>query len=424
MNYTEAIEYLNSFGRFGSKLGLERIERLLELMGNPHQKFKSIHIGGTNGKGSVAAMVSSILYEQGFDVGLYTSPHLDDFRERIIVNKEWISRKELAKLVGEVKPLVKKVETLSHPTFFEVATAIAFRFFSQREVDYAVVEVGLGGRLDATNVIRPQVSVITNVGLEHTDVLGSSISSIAWEKGGIIKEGVPVVTAERKKEALDVFKKICRERNAELISIQDVKIENARCDLAGCRFDLKTEWRSYSLKVNLLGEHQVENAALAVLAAERLGASKRAIEDGLRRAGWPGRLEVVGRKPFVVMDCAHNPPAMRALKNSLKLFRYDRLILVIGIMKDKAIHDMLEEIAPAADYIIINKPKLERAAEPEVIRREAEKFGKSIKVVKDVKRSVRYAESIAGRSDLVLITGSIYMLSEARAKRRKKRLAQ
>ena len=425
MNYNQAIHYLNSFGRFGSKLGLFRINKLLELMGNPHENFKSVHIAGTNGKGSVAAMVSSILQEEGFRVGLYTSPHLDDFRERIVVNGSCIPKKELALLVEEVKPIVKKVKKLSQPTFFEVTTAIAFKYFSDVGVDYAVVEVGLGGRLDATNVIKPEVSVITNIGLEHTDVLGGTIQSIAREKAGVVKEGVPLITAESKKEALEVFERVCKERKAELISLNEIKLREVKCDLNGCVFDLKTKRRNYrSLKISLLGEHQIQNAALSVLAAEQLGVSEKAIRDGLRKARWAGRLEIVQKKPLVVMDCAHNPPAMEALKNSLKLFKYDKLILVIGVMKDKEISGIMEQIAPPADLIVINKPNLERAAEPERIEREARKYGKKVKIVRDVKKSISYARSIAGEDDLILITGSIYMLYEARARRRIKRLAQ
>ncbi len=421
------MKYLNSFGRFESKFGLERTEELLRLLGNPHYDFKSVHIAGTNGKGSVTAMISSILHEAGFRTGMYTSPHLDDFRERIEVNGIPISKEALTSLVERVKPFIPAVERkASHPTFFEVTTAIAFKYFSQRKVDYAVVEVGLGGRLDATNVILPEVSVITNIGLEHTDILGKTIGSIAKEKGGIIKQGIPVVTAERKREALDVLEGICREKSSKLIPLKkDASIKKLKCDLSGCVFNLKTQERSYSrLEVPLLGEHQIENAALSVLAAEQLRIDERHIRSGLQKVKWPGRLEILQRKPLLVMDSAHNPPAMRVLRNSLKLFNYDKLILVIGVMKDKAIGDMLEEIAPAADYIIINKPNLERTAQPEVIMKEAKKYGKLIKIVEDVKASVKYAKSIAGKRDMVLVTGSIYMLSEARAKRRKERLAQ
>lgn len=427
MNYTEMMKYLNSFGRFGSKLGLERTLELLKLLGNPQNDFKSVHIAGTNGKGSVTAMMSSILQESGFRVGMYVSPHLDDFRERIVVDGVQIPRKALISLVEKVKPLIPETGLSStQPTFFEVTTAIAFKYFSDRKVDYAVVEVGLGGRLDATNVITPEVSIITNIGLEHTEVLGRTMGLISAEKGGIIKEGVPVVTAEKKREALEVFERICKEKNAKLIqSTKYASLRNVKCGLNGCTFDLKTPMRNYfGLKVKLLGEHQVENAALSIIAAEQIGADECPIRSGILKTKWPGRLEILQKKPLVVMDSAHNPPAMRALKNSLELFRYKRLILVIGVMKDKEICEIAREIVPAADFVVINKPNLERAAQPEVIRKEAEKYGKPMEIVEDVKSSVKYAKSIAREDDLVLITGSIYMLSEARAKRKKERLAQ
>ena len=427
MNYTETMKYLNSFGRFGSKLGLERTLELLKLLGNPQHDFKSVHIAGTNGKGSVTAMVSSILQESGFRVGMYVSPHLDDFRERIVVNKVQIPRKTLISLIERVKPLIPGVERSStQPTFFEITTAIAFKYFSERKVDYAVVEVGLGGRLDATNVITPEVSIITNIGLEHTDVLGKTIDSITAEKGGIIKEGVPVVTAEKKREALEVLDRICKEKNAKLIQLTEyASLRNVKCDLTGCTFDLKTLLRNYSrLKVKLLGEHQVENAALSVIAAEQIGVGERSIRSGLAKTKWPGRLEILQKKPLVVMDSAHNSPAMRMLRNSLDIFKYNNLILVLGVMKDKEIGKIVDEIVPAADVVVINKPNLERAAQPELIMRQVERHNKSLRIVEDVKSSVRYAKSIAGKNDMILITGSIYMLSEARAKRKKERLAQ
>jgi len=427
MNYVETMKYLNSFGRFGIKLGLSRTSELLGLLGNPQEDFRSVHVGGTNGKGSVTAMVSNILQESGFRVGRYTSPHLDDFRERITVDGVPVSRSSLASLAGRVKPLVHEVKRSStQPTFFEVTTAIAFKYFSERKVDYAVVEVGLGGRLDATNVINPEVSIITNIGLEHTDVLGRTIGSIAAEKGGIIKKGVPVVTAEKKREALEVLGRICRQKDAKLIKLGEyASCSNAKCDLGGCTFDLKTPHRNYyGLKVKLLGEHQVENAALAVLAAEQLGMDGRSIRSGILKTRLPGRLEIMQSRPLVVMDCAHNPPAMRALRNSLKLFKYKKLILVIGMMRDKEIGRIAKEIVPAADFVIINKPNLERAAQPEAIETEVRRYHKPTKIIGDVRSSVRYAKSIAGKDDLVLITDSIYMLSEARARRRVERLAQ
>jgi len=427
MNYAETVKYLNSFGRFGIKLGLSRTSGLLRLLGNPQDDFKSIHLAGTNGKGSVVAMMGSVLQESGFRVGMYASPHLDDFRERITVNGAPIPRNCLLSLVERVRPLIPKVKRSStQPTFFEVTTAIAFKYFSERKVDYAVIEVGLGGRLDATNVITPEVSIITNIGLEHTDVLGKTISSIAAEKGGIIKKCVPVVTAEKKREALEVFGRICGEKDAKLIKLSEhASCSNVKCDLSGCTFDLKTTLRTYSsLRLKLLGEHQVENAALAVLAAEQIGIDERSIRSGILKAKLPGRLEILQKKPLVVMDCAHNPPAMRVLRSSLKLFKYKRLILVMGVMKDKEIDEIAKEIVPAADFVVINKPALERAAQPGAIKREVEKYGKPVKIIEDVRSSVKYAKSIAGRDDLVLITGSIYMLSEARAKKRRERLAQ
>jgi dihydrofolate synthase/folylpolyglutamate synthase len=429
MNYQQAINYLNSLGRFGMHFGLERMEKMMEHLGNPHQKLKAIHITGTNGKGSTAMMIGSILKKAGYKVGVYTSPHLDDFRERIQINDKFISKEDVARITEKIKPITQKTlaETGSNPTFFEVVTAIALKYFSDEGVDYLVLEVGLGGRLDATNVVNSKVCIITNIDYEHTDILGNSLSSIAKEKGGIIKNGAFVITSETKKEVLHILEKICKEKNAKLFKIQkEFEITKIESDSEKNIFNIESKFYSYKkLIVPLIGEHQIINASMAIAAVKSLDKNidKKSIQEGLVKTHWPGRLEIISRKPLIVMDAAHNPAAMRQLVNSLKLFNYKRMILVFGVMKDKDIKKIMKIIAPKASITIINKPRVERAAEPKLIQKYARKFSETI-IIKDVKKSIRYAKSIASKGDLICVTGSIYMLSEARAKKSLKRLAQ
>lgn len=429
MNYQQAIKYLHSLGRFGMHFGLERMEKMMEYLGNPHKKLTVIHITGTNGKGSTAMMAGSILRKAGYKTGVYTSPHLDDFRERIQINGKFISKRDVARLTQKIKPIVKKTlaETGSSATFFEVVTATALKYFFDKGVDYLVLEVGLGGRLDATNVVNSKVSIITNVDYEHTDVLGDSLTSIAKEKGGIIKNGAYVITSETKKEVLDVLGRICKEKNARLFQIlKEFKIRRIASDSEKNTFSIKSKSYSYKrLMVPLAGEHQITNACMAIAAVKFLneGVDEKSIREGLIETHWPGRLEIVSRKPLIVMDAAHNPAATRKLVESLRLFKYRRMILVFGVMKDKDIKEITETITPKASITIINKPKVERAAEPRLIQKFARKFSKTI-IIKNVKESIKYAKSIAKKDDLICITGSIYMLSEARAKKSLKRLAQ
>jgi len=429
MNYKQAINYLYSLGRFGMHFGLERMEKMMDYLGKPHEKLNAIHITGTNGKGSTTVMVGSILEKAGYNVGVYISPHLDDFRERIKINGKSISKKEVVELVQKLKPIVKKTlkETGSHPTFFEVVTAMALTYFSDKSVDYVVLEVGLGGRLDATNIVNSKICIITNIDYEHTDILGNSLKSIAEEKSGIIKEDAFVITSENKKEVLKVFERICKEKNAKLFQIQkNFRIKKIVCDSEKNVFSVKSRFYRYDkLKVPLIGEHQIINASMAIAAVKSLDRDigEKPIRKGLIETHWPGRLEIINKKPLILMDAAHNPAAMKQLVKSLRLFNYRKMILVFGVMKDKDIKKIIAVIAPKADLIIINKPRLERAAEPELIQNYAKKFSKTI-IIKNVRESIKYAKSIARKDDLICITGSIYMLSEARSKSMGRRLAQ
>jgi len=299
--------YLYSLRGKGAKLGLGRVRSLAEALDSPQKEFRSVLIGGTSGKGSTAAMLSSILKEAGFRVGTFTSPHLSSLTERIAVNGEPIKENELGEIIEKIKAAVEKMEG-EHPTFFEVMAAAAFCYFREKEVDFAVLEVGLGGRLDATNITEPAVSVITNVSLEHTRVLGDTIEKIAKEKAGIIQSNGILVTAAQGK-ALDVLENICRERNSAIIKVgKDITFKGLESAARGQRFSVMLPGKSYELFVPLLGKHQLMNAACAVGAAYALerqgsGIPENALRQGLRNVRWPGRIEIVQEKPLVVLDC-------------------------------------------------------------------------------------------------------------------------
>lgn len=419
LDYGTALSEMRSLEVFGSRLGLERVGRLLDALGNPEGKFRVISVAGTNGKGSVAAMVASILHEAGFRVGLYTSPHVDDFRERFCVNGKMISEGEFVREYARVDGISQKME--DRPTFFEVTTAIALDWFAQKKVDFAVLEAGLGGRLDATNAADAEVSVITGIGLEHTRELGNSLPEIAREKAGVIKPGSSVVVGKMEKEARDAVIADALGKNAKAVYAygRDFSSREIACTGSGSRFGINIGGGKFDATLSLLGRWQGQNAACACAAVRALlGADipKRAMLSGLEKACIPARLEIVSKKPLVVMDAAHNPQAIEALSQSLSLFKYRKLILVFGAMADKDIGGMLRIIGPRADKIIINQPKVSRAAKASEVAKIAEKYCKKVSVAADVKNSVAYAKKIAGKNDLVLITGSIYMLSEARGK--------
>ncbi|MBF8298552.1 MAG: folC, partial [candidate division NC10 bacterium] len=356
VTYPEAIAYLYGLQRFGVKLGLESIARLLQAVGDPHRRFPSILIGGTNGKGSTAAFLASILQAAGYRIGLYTSPHLLDFTERIRVDGQGISPAEVAHLTDELRSLIPDLflapRTFSHPTFFEVTTALAFLHFARTEVDFAVIEVGLGGRFDATNILDPEVAVITNIALEHQEYLGRTLGAIAAEKAGIVRKGSHVVTAADSPEALAVIAGACRAQGATLLDIR------AACDWQISRSDLSEQHfilaqagePTGEFTIRLLGRHQVTNAATAIAAARLLRARgahipEGSIREGLRLTRWPGRLQLFPGHPLVILDAAHNPAGAKALRGFLEEQQFaGRLILVFGVLKDKDWTAMLQEL--------------------------------------------------------------------------------
>jgi len=399
MDYNNVIKYLYSLERKkGSKLGLTNIKKLLRKIDNPEKSLKCIHVAGTNGKGSVCAIISSILQKGKYKVGMYTSPHLEDFRERFLINNKKISKKDIVKYFLKVKKFI------SEQTFFEVITAIAFLYFKDKKIDFLVLEVGLGGRLDATNVVRPLVSVITNVDIEHTDFLGESLEGIAYEKAGIIKENIPVVTGAKGK-ALSIIKKISKKRNSKLFINKKYEKTNGKFNINNYK----------NLKLNLKGDFQLENSSIAVTTIDvikkyySIKIKKENIKNGLKSVKWPGRFEFL--KKNILVDCAHNPAALKVLVKELKILKIKKLILVIGILNDKDIKKMVNLIEPYSHKIILTKPETPRAEEPLKIKKFIKNKNKT-EIIKNVKKAVKFAEKIAGKDDLILITGSCFVVGE------------
>ncbi|MBI5159622.1 hypothetical protein HY992_05885 [Candidatus Micrarchaeota archaeon] len=419
MNYSQLLSVLFKLRWMKPEWDLANVRKLLSLAGSPENDFPIINVGGTNGKGSTTVMLASILRNSGFVTGSYYSPHLDDFRERIRVDGEMISEKDAVRIFEE-KILPHLDNFSSDPlSFFEIITVMALVYFSEKNVEYAVLEVGLGGRLDATNVgSKRPIQIITNVSLEHTEQLGKTVSAIAREKSGTIQPNSIVVTAETNAEALAEIRLKTQQCNSKLIRVHgDVKISGVSCSSEETRCIVHGLHGAYNFSSRrLLGRFQCDNAGCAVAAAEALGIVRKEVEVGLRLARISGRLEVWSRSPLVVMDAAHNPSAALKLFDSLSLFSFDKLILLVGFMRDKDYSSFLKTFSSRVSTIIINKPGVERAEEAEKVAVEARKYCSDVRIVEDVKKSFELGKRLAGGKDLLLVTGSIYMLAEARGK--------
>jgi len=417
--YQRSLDYLYGLEKFGMIFGLTKIEEILEAVGNPHREIQAIHIGGTNGKGSTAAIIASILRKEGYRVGLYTSPHLIRFTERMKVNEKEIEKEEVADLTEWMRERIETAGIAPPFTFFDFTTAMVFLYFKQKMVDLAVLEVGLGGRLDSTNVIDPLLSIITNIGKDHQDVLGKGILRIAEEKAGIIKESRPLITAATQPKVLRLFSKICREKKAPFFKVG----KEFRYGLAGeGSFSYEGLHRKlWDLSLNLRGSHQMVNATTALGAMEILDdlgyrVSNDAIVEGLKVVEWPGRLEMVSSSPRVLLDGAHNSEGALSLRESLeKDFQYHHLILLIGIMKDKDVHSILHSLSPLADHIIFTRPSTDRAASPALLRKALGRNGKKAEVIEDFRKAIDRGLSLAGEEDILCITGSLYTVGEARS---------
>lgn len=425
MKYEDAMKYITEVGNFGSNYGLERTYRLLEILGDPQKELKVIHIAGTNGKGSTTAMITEILKGAGYKVGMYTSPFLEEFEERIQINGENIYKEVLANLMTEVKVAVDKVidEGYNHPTEFEIITVLMLLHFKREKVDFAVIEVGLGGRLDSTNVVNPILSIITSISFDHTNLLGNTLSEIASEKAGIIKSGIPTLIYPQQKEALDVIEEKCIYANSKLYKIDESTIQLLKIEKGDSPYqevEIKGD-SNYIIRLPLLGEHQVLNLAVAVKAIEILNnnyiekISKETIEKSIMMVKWKGRLEVLKNKPLVVIDGAHNIQGISKLRTNIdKYFNYENLYLILGILADKDVEEMVKVIAPIAKKVYAVTPNSDRAELALDLREEVIKYNSHCEAFESYDEAYLKAINDSTDKDLVLASGSLYMIGDMR----------
>ncbi|MBA3009955.1 MAG: bifunctional folylpolyglutamate synthase/dihydrofolate synthase [Proteobacteria bacterium] len=425
ISYHECLDKIYKLSRFGIKLELATIQNILKTLNNPQKNYHTIHVAGTNGKGSTATYIESILRKAGFKTGIYTSPHLVRFNERICVNGEQISDEQVVETYEAVHGADRGTRKA---TFFEINTAMAFYHFSRENVDWAIIETGMGGRFDATNLILPEVSVITNLSIEHTEYLGSTIKALAWEKGGIIKQNTPVVTGVSQPSGLGVIRQIASDKSAPLFRFkQDFSIRKSPNKATYLYHGLHHTYKA--LVKPLPGDHQKENLSLALAAIElvfdkfkgtdlRYNLSEPLVKEGLSAAKWPGRLEVVMEKPLVILDGAHNLKAAQILGKYLSDTLVGRhLTLVVGILDDKPYEKMLKHLVPCADRIIITKAKIDRSLETSVLEAAVKKITrKKIEIIEDVQSAVTHAISTCSDNDAICIAGSLYVAGEAKQK--------
>ena len=427
-DYQTALDYVLSFAdyerafRSAVVFDISRIEALLKRLGKPQQAARSVHVAGTKGKGSTSAMIASMLIASGYRTGLYTSPHLHTFTERIQVDGEPIAEEKFAEIVWGLKPEVETVNRfggLGELTTFEILTALAFVYFKERGVDFQVLETGLGGRLDATNVVKPEICAITSISFDHTEVLGNTLAQIAVEKAGIIKPGSRVVSAPQNPEASAVIERVCQERGASLIKVgQEVAWRRNKISDSGQSFQLKGIRGDYDFTIPLLGEHQLENAAVAVASLEilaNLGAkvSPESMAIGLSQVCWPGRLQILQHNPLFVVDGAHNADSAMNLREALKqYFDFDDAILIIGTSQDKDLAGIVAELSPLPSMVIATHSHHPRAVVTSELVAEFSKWGVKPQVAENVASAVDLALDKAKPRDLICATGSLFVVAE------------
>jgi dihydrofolate synthase/folylpolyglutamate synthase len=410
-SYPQTLKYLESFIDYEkittpaynkNNFSLNRMRNFLSKLGNPHKRLKYIHIAGSKGKGSVAAMTSSILNVAGYKTGLYTSPHLVDFRERIQINNKIISKKEIIKFTNIIKKVLDKNDDLEKPTFFEVYTVLAFLYFEANMVDYAVMEVGMGGRLDATNVITPSAIAITTICYDHTDKLGDSLEQIAGEKAGIIKRNSMIISAPQKKEVLKVLREVAKEKSADFFMVTK-----------------KDELRANSFALPLLGSFQKVNAAIALklikfLEDEGVFINEKDIKNGFENTVWPGRMQIAYENPHVLLDGAHNPYALKTLIKEIKFYwPYKNIIFVFGVSSNKDVKAMLDIIKKEAYKIVLTKSKVIRSMDENLLKKLIGSSDREVCLSRNISSAIKKARDLAGNNDIICVTGSLYVVGEA-----------
>ena len=412
MNYEDSVKYIHSLLKFGMNLGLRRISALLNELGNPQEKLEIVHVAGTNGKGTTSTMLSSILCAAGKKTGLFTSPYVFDFCERIQINNKNIPHDDLSLVVEKVKNACDRLSAKgTEPTEFEAITAAAMLYFYEQKCDAVVLEVGLGGRYDSTNIIPcPKAAVITSISLDHTKILGDTVEKIATEKCGIIKNGGTVITtSEQNEKALSVIKDTVKEKNGRLL-IGDVSAAEI---LSEDIFGTEISYNGLTVKIPLVGRHQVENTVGVITAARALGISDEFIKKGIESTVIHARMEIISRSPVIMLDGGHNPECAAALENVLVRFADDKSITVlIGMMADKDTKDYLAAILPHCKTAVFTKPSNPRAEDENVLLREGKCFCRDVVSVKDPKDAYKKAESLVKNGDMLLVCGSFYLLSD------------
>ncbi len=418
MDYKGALDYLYPLVRRGTKLGLENEIELLSGIGNPHASLKFIHIAGSKGKGSVATFISAILKEAGYKVGTFTSPHLIDFTERIRIDWKQIPKEDVVRLVSELKPIADRMSAESitkSPSFFEMATAMAFKYFEEKKVDLAVMEVGMGGRYDSTNVIKPVLSVFTHLSMEHSEHLGRSLARIAKDKAGIVKDGVPVIMSERS----DVIERVCKEKECDMTILgEHLSYGRDSFDTTGQDFWVENGDRR-NFHINLLGNYQVQNAATAYAAVEKLRElgyeiSDKAMKNGFQNTRWPGRLHIIQKEPIVVVDSTHDfDGATRLIESLEELFSYDKIVTVFAALEDKDVERMASVLGPFSSRVICTQVDYHKALPASSVERAFKNHNEDVIAILSVKEALDLALQEANDSDLICVTGSIFTASEA-----------
>lgn len=416
-SYNDCINYLFNLERAGIKYDLKNIKSLLKTLGYPQNNFKAIHIAGTNGKGSVASILNSFLIEKKFKTGLYTSPHINDFRERILVNGKFISKNFIIRFVNLVLNEIDKIK----PSFFEVTTAMAFEYFKAKDVDYAVIETGLGGRLDSTNVLKPVLSIITSLSIDHTDYLGKTIESITMEKGGIIKSKIPVISGNIPPVSIKILSKITEAKNSKIYFQKKnnlVRITNRTEN--GFYFNKGKEFTKIFFPT--IGDFQLNNIAVGFSAMELLKSigginfNQTDIRNTFSRlkqnSNFHGRFEKISDKPKIVTDVSHNLQAIQNISSNLKYFKYKKLFIVFAMMADKNFKDCVNELSKLNAVIILTKPYYKRAAEPASLFNSVMKNRSKFIIKEDLANAMEYVFQKAGKEDLILITGSFFLVND------------